>query len=54
MRINGSDDALFPAVSKGENVRTVKNGTHLMIYMKAREVSSALKDILTAEGTVIP
>lgn len=54
LRIHGSDDALFPAVSQGENVRTVKNGTHLMIYMKAREVSSALKDILTAEGTVIP
>lgn len=54
LRIHGSDDALFPAVSQGKNVRTVKNGTHLMIYMKAREVSSALKDILTAEGTVIP
>lgn len=54
LRIHGSGDALFPVVSRGENVRTVKNGTHLMVYMKAREVSSALKDILEAQGTVIP
>lgn len=53
-RIHGMEDTLFPAERLSTPALMVDGGTHLMVYVKAGEVSSVLEKVLEGKETLIP